>query len=405
MNYEKKYLKYKQKYIELKKIIQKGGGICGVCRNETDIKCECGLVYYCSDKCKNEAWPNHKVLCIATRDQFISKVLDVYIPRIKFSPAAPAAPASAHKEDLYEEDLSNDIILEPAGDVSNVVGEPVLRLRLQDAIKEFGYEHPDTLLSMKNLANSLIKRGNLKDMDEAEPLLRKVIEVSSRTLGSKHPDTLLSMSDLAILLKKLAKLNTLPKKKIYLEEAELLNRNILEVIEGWLREKFNRQRAILGIENSLTLETMNRFAETLIELGKLAEAEALFRETFNRQRAILGIENSLTLETMNRFAELLIEQRKLAEAETLYTDMLQALRKTLGSKHIETLRKILDFAYLLMRLDKFEEADKLFLEAGRGFREVTPENTSLINSIANSHSNAKELHLSKLREERSKRGE
>jgi hypothetical protein len=36
-------------------------------------------------------------------------------------------------------------------------------------------------------------------LDEAEPLYQRALEAQERTLGSEHPDTLLSVNDLAEL--------------------------------------------------------------------------------------------------------------------------------------------------------------------------------------------------------------
>ena len=57
-----------------------------------------------------------------------------------------------------------------------------------------GEEHPDTLMSMSNLASTYRKQGRRK---EAEVLEALVMETRKRVLGEEHPDTLLSMANLA----------------------------------------------------------------------------------------------------------------------------------------------------------------------------------------------------------------
>jgi hypothetical protein len=59
-------------------------------------------------------------------------------------------------------------------------------------------EHPDTLLSMGNLASTYRNQGRWK---EAEELELQVIEMRKRVLGVEHPETLLSMNNLAFAWK------------------------------------------------------------------------------------------------------------------------------------------------------------------------------------------------------------
>jgi tetratricopeptide (TPR) repeat protein len=57
-----------------------------------------------------------------------------------------------------------------------------------------GEEHPDTLLSISNLALTYSQQGK---MDKAAELQEKVLEAGRRILGEEHPDTLSSMNNLA----------------------------------------------------------------------------------------------------------------------------------------------------------------------------------------------------------------
>src|SRR5438045_4448382 len=55
-------------------------------------------------------------------------------------------------------------------------------------------EHPDTLMSMANLASTYMNQGRWK---EAEQLEVEVLEARKKVLGTEHQDTLLSMNNLA----------------------------------------------------------------------------------------------------------------------------------------------------------------------------------------------------------------
>ena len=57
-----------------------------------------------------------------------------------------------------------------------------------------GKDHPDTLVSMRNLATSLSQQGKYA---EAEAMNRQTLKLQEEVLGKDHPDTLISMSNLA----------------------------------------------------------------------------------------------------------------------------------------------------------------------------------------------------------------
>ena len=60
--------------------------------------------------------------------------------------------------------------------------------------RTLGAEHPDTLVSVNELAVCLEAMGLRKD---AELLYRRALEASERTLGAEHPHTLVFAQNLA----------------------------------------------------------------------------------------------------------------------------------------------------------------------------------------------------------------
>ncbi|KFY28121.1 hypothetical protein V491_00628 [Pseudogymnoascus sp. VKM F-3775] len=60
-----------------------------------------------------------------------------------------------------------------------------------------GKGHPDTLMSMNNLAIALEKHGKFA---EAEAMHRQALQLRETVLGKDHPDTLASMNSVAELL-------------------------------------------------------------------------------------------------------------------------------------------------------------------------------------------------------------
>ncbi len=68
--------------------------------------------------------------------------------------------------------------------------------------KLLGKEHPDTLVSMNNLACVLRSQGKYA---EAEEIYRQVLKLKEEVLGEEHPDTLTIMNNLASVLVRQAK--------------------------------------------------------------------------------------------------------------------------------------------------------------------------------------------------------
>ena len=68
--------------------------------------------------------------------------------------------------------------------------------------KVLGPEHPDTLISMSNLAHTLDEQGKHV---EAKVMQQQVLELRQKVLGPEHPDTLFSVSNLANTMGKLGK--------------------------------------------------------------------------------------------------------------------------------------------------------------------------------------------------------
>jgi len=62
-----------------------------------------------------------------------------------------------------------------------------------------GQEHPDTLISMGNLATTYRIQGRF---NKAEKLEVQVMETTIRVLGQEHPHTLTSMINLALTYRK-----------------------------------------------------------------------------------------------------------------------------------------------------------------------------------------------------------
>ncbi|HMD97481.1 MAG TPA: tetratricopeptide repeat protein [Terriglobia bacterium] len=161
-----------------------------------------------------------------------------------------------------------------------------------------GPEHPDTLVSMGNLASTL---GALGDLAGARKLQEEALAVRRRVLGPEHPDTLASMSNLA---------NTV-STQADLDGARKLQEEVLAIC-----------RRVLGPDHPNTLRSMSNLAHTLWAQGDLQGARKLEEETLAMRRRVLGPEHPSTLTSMNNLAHTLGAQGDLAGARKLLEDVL-----------------------------------------------------------------------------------
>ena len=95
--------------------------------------------------------------------------------------------------------------------------EKVLKMRK----KILGEKHPDTLVLMNNLVSSYKDLGHRQ---EAVELQEKVVKASKRILSEKHPDTLLYISKLTMLSASQNALSELPEQSISSKERNKLFR-------------------------------------------------------------------------------------------------------------------------------------------------------------------------------------
>jgi TIR domain/Tetratricopeptide repeat/NB-ARC domain len=186
-----------------------------------------------------------------------------------------------------------------------------------------GDEHPATLSSMSNLALTL--RG-LGDLGGARTLFEQTLTTCRRVLGDEHPDTLTSMSNLADTLRGLGDLGG----------ARTLHEQTLTTC-----------RRVLGDEHPATLSSMSNLAVTLRGLGDLGGARTLFEQTLTIRRRVLGDEHAATLTSMSNLADTLGGLGDLGGARTLHEQTLTIRRRVLGDEHPDTLQSMNNLAATL----------------------------------------------------------
>ena len=279
---------------------------------------------------------------------------------------------------------------------------PPQQLTLEIRRRELGDEHPDTLISINNLAALYKEQGKYR---EAEPLMRDSLETKRRTLGDEHPDTLTSISNLAALFSSQGKYGEaeshfrevleIRRRELGDEHSStLISINNLGLLfkkqgkygesEPLMLEALEAHRRTLGDEHPSTLLAINNLGVLFEEQAKHAEAEPLFREVLEAKRRTLGDEHPTTLLAINNLGMFFFRQRHYVEAEPLYREALEAQRRTLGDGHPSTLISINNLAALFRNQGKLTEAALLYREAMEAFRRTLgDEHPNTLTSISN----------------------
>jgi tetratricopeptide (TPR) repeat protein len=201
--------------------------------------------------------------------------------------------------------------------------------------KVLGIDHPDTLMSVSNLAGVLDRQGKY---EESEELNQRVLAVSEKVLGVDHPHTLTSVSNLAGVLERQGKY----------KESEELNQRALAVSEK-----------VLGVDHPDTLMSVNNLAGVLDRQGKYEESEQLNQRALAVKEKVLGVNHPSTLMSVSNLALVLDRQGKYEESEQLNQRALAAREKVLGVDHPDTLMSVNNLAGVLERQGKYEESEQL----------------------------------------------
>src|SRR6266511_1513037 len=127
-----------------------------------------------------------------------------------------------------------------------------------------GDDHPDTLTSMNNLAET---RRTLGDFEGARELFEETLARSRRVLGDDHPDTLISMSLLAASRHALGN---------------------FEGARGLHEQALAGFRRVLGDDHPDTLQAMSHLATALDDLGDLDGACERHEQALAARRRELG---------------------------------------------------------------------------------------------------------------------
>ncbi len=199
-------------------------------------------------------------------------------------------------------------------------------------------DHPNTLQSMHNLANSYYALNRSAD---ALRLFGEVLEIQKRVLPPDHQDTLKSMTNLANSYAALKR----PTESLRLRE------EVLEI-----------QKRVLPKDHLDTLGSMTNLANNYEALNRHAEVLRLREEVLEVQKRVLPADHPDTLQSMNNLACSYYALNRSADALTLHEETLAIRKRVLPADDPETLRSTVNVAISLIQRDRGIEAIPLLDE-------------------------------------------
>ncbi len=217
--------------------------------------------------------------------------------------------------------------------------EPLLRHALEIYERHIGSDHPDTALSLNNLALLLEAQG---EYAAAEPLYRRSLEISEKRLGSNHIETAQRLNNLAGLLRAQGQYAT----------AEPLYRRALEIKEKQLEP-----------DHPSVATALNNLAGLLRAQGESTVVESLYHRALEIWEKQLGREHPQVATGLNNLAELYRAKGEYAAAEPLYRRAITIREKQQGSDHPELAINLNNLALLLKAQGEYVAAESLFRRA------------------------------------------
>jgi tetratricopeptide (TPR) repeat protein len=213
------------------------------------------------------------------------------------------------------------LLLRDQGDLAGA--RPLFERALAILEKTLGPEHRDTATSLNNLALVLRTQG---DLGRARPLYERALAIRENVLGPEHPDTAMSLNNLALLL----------QAQGDLAGARPLHERDLAICER-----------VLGPEHPDTATGLHNLAGLLRAQGDLVGARPLFERALAIYEKVLGPEHPAAANSLDNLAGVLQAQGDLAGALPLYERALAIREKVLGPEHPATATGLHNLALLL----------------------------------------------------------
>jgi tetratricopeptide (TPR) repeat protein len=213
--------------------------------------------------------------------------------------------------------------------------EKALTLRRQ----VLGPDHPDTLVSMVDLAHACQAAGRMAD---AVRLCQEVVRLQKARLAADDPELTTSLVQLADVYLAASQ----PKEALPIFE---------EVVKRWRDRGSPREHTALHVLNSL--------GQVYTFTGRQTEAVPLLEESLRGMRADVGPDHPDTLVAMGNLAIAYQATGRAAEAVPLLEKVLPSQRERLGPAHHDTLATMMTLAGAYLATGRIAAAVPLLEEA------------------------------------------
>ncbi|MBF0107693.1 MAG: tetratricopeptide repeat protein [Magnetococcales bacterium] len=245
---------------------------------------------------------------------------------------------SRRRDRIEAETLNQKIIdLSHAGQFSAAL--PLARRALEIRENTLGPDHPDTIVSLNNLAMLHKEMGNHA---AAIPLARRILTIRENTLGPDHPDTARSLNNLASLNKNIGAFS----------EAESSYKRALTIREN-----------TLGPDHPDTATSLNNLAMLYREMGNPIAALPLAQRAMTIWEKSLGPDHPQTATGLNNLALLYQDMGDQDEAQSCYKRALAIREKSLGPDHPDTATSFNNLAMLYKNIGSYSAAESLLRQA------------------------------------------
>jgi len=206
---------------------------------------------------------------------------------------------------------------------------------LEGCQKAFGPDDFRTLSATNNFASLLY---DLKEFERAEKLMRRSIDASAAILPPNHPALASWRNTLAMML--------LEQER--LQEAEALMRQVMEAL-GPLAEIQTDRQITMARNLALVLMAQKRHDEALPVIEKLlVRAPQIMPATHHRYGLL-----------KHSFGRCLMEMNRLADAEAPLREGYDILKAKLGNQHVQAQLALSDLIDLMKKMNKPDAAEQL----------------------------------------------
>ncbi len=247
------------------------------------------------------------------------------------------------------------------------------------AIRErvLGPEHPDTVISLNNLALALHAQGELM---AARHLHERALAIRERVRGPEHPSVAVSLNNLGLVVQAQGELMAarhLHERALAIREkvwgpehpavaVSLANLGEILQVQGQLATSRRlRERALAIVEKVFgpghrrTANGLSNLGEVLLVQGELTAARGLHERALAIREELLGPEHPVTASSLSNLGHVLQAQGELAAARQLHERSLAIREKVLGPEHRRTATGLSNLGQVLLIQGELAAARRL----------------------------------------------